>query len=141
MSLRISDLFRPLPSAHYTIIDTKADEFTSELEQILDGVGGELRVITEFSGMPRLRPRDNDTIIIRDVYASFSDQKALLKVAYTSLANAAYIVIMEKKGVLDLNIIKDELSSAEFRAVNEIDLVDGYDLVMGKKMHMWGNGL
>jgi hypothetical protein len=48
---------------------------------------------------------------------------------------------MEKKGVLDLNIIKDELSSAEFRAVNEIDLVDGYDLVMGKKMHMWGNGL
>ena len=26
-------------------------------------------------------------------------------------------------------------------APNDINIVDGYDLIMAKKMHMWGNGL
>jgi len=48
---------------------------------------------------------------------------------------------MEKKGVMDVEKIKELLEEFEFRAVNDIDIVQGYDLVMAKKMHMWGNGL
>jgi hypothetical protein len=48
---------------------------------------------------------------------------------------------MEKKGVMDIEAIKTMLEEHEFRAPNEIDVIDGYDLVMAKKMHMWGNGL
>ncbi|MDQ1245442.1 MAG: hypothetical protein QG565_1783, partial [Campylobacterota bacterium] len=33
------------------------------------------------------------------------------------------------------------LEEFEFRAPNEIDIVEGYDLIIAKKMHMWGNGL
>lgn len=29
----------------------------------------------------------------------------------------------------------------DFRAPNPIDIFEKYDLVMAKKMHMWGNGL
>ena len=42
---------------------------------------------------------------------------------------------------MDVEQIKEYLIQHEFRAHNEIDLLEGYDLVMAKKMHMWGNGL
>ena len=48
---------------------------------------------------------------------------------------------MEKKGLLDIPLIKQMLEEFEFRASNEINLLDGYDLIMAKKMHMWGAGL
>jgi hypothetical protein len=65
----------------------------------------------------------------------------ILKLAYTTLANTANIVIIEKKGVMDIEAVKTMLEEHEFRASNEIDIIDGYDLVMAKKMHMWGAGL
>ena len=33
------------------------------------------------------------------------------------------------------------LEEFEFRSSNEIDVLPEYDLVMAKKLHMWGNGL
>jgi hypothetical protein len=34
------------------------------------------------------------------------------------------------------------LEKSEFRAANTIcDLIVGYDVIVAKKMHMWGNGL
>ena len=80
-------------------------------------------------------------IILKDIFYKYQNKEMLLKIAYTSLANAADIVIMEKKGLLDIPLLKQMLEDFEFRAANEIDIVDGYDLVMAKKMHMWGAGL
>jgi hypothetical protein len=42
---------------------------------------------------------------------------------------------------MDIESTKELLEKFEFRAPNEIDVIDEYDLVMAKKMHMWGNGL
>jgi len=42
---------------------------------------------------------------------------------------------------MDIEAMKEMLEEFEFRAANDIDVVEGYDLVMAKKMHMWGNGL
>ena len=36
---------------------------------------------------------------------------------------------------------KEMLEEFEFRSPNEIDVLPEYDLVMAKKLHMWGNGL
>ena len=65
----------------------------------------------------------------------------ILKIAYTTLANTADIIIMQKKGTMDIDAIKEMLEEFEFRAANYIDVLPEYDLVMAKKMHMWGNGL
>jgi hypothetical protein len=48
---------------------------------------------------------------------------------------------MQKKGSMDIEAMKAMLEEFEFRAPNEIDVLPEYDLVMAKKMHMWGNGL
>ena len=53
----------------------------------------------------------------------------------------SYIIILEPKGLMDISNVKEMLYEHEFRAANEIDIIQGYDLIMAKKMHMWGNGL
>jgi predicted nicotinamide N-methyase len=86
-------------------------------------------------------PRSNDIIVLKDIFYKHQNKEMILKIAYTSLANTADIVIMERKGLLDIPLLKQRLEEFEFRAANEIDVIDGYDLVMAKKMHMWGAGL
>ena len=65
----------------------------------------------------------------------------LIKLSYLTLANTANIIIIEKKGLLDIQALKSKLEEMEFRSANDIDIIDGYDLVIAKKMHMWGAGL
>ena len=138
-------------------VTTVADETTQVLSNLLDGIGefslviyGEKDDTLDFKNIKYVKtmkepfraiPRSNDMIILKDIFDSHENQDMLLKLSYHSLANTADIIIMEKKGVMDLESIKQKLEEFEFRAANDIDIVDGYDLVMAKKMHMWGNGL
>ncbi|MCK4973613.1 MAG: hypothetical protein KAR81_00035 [Sulfurimonas sp.] len=89
----------------------------------------------------RARSRDHDIVVLKDVFSQHENQDMLLKISYLTLANTANIIILEKKGLLNIEQMKEKLEEFEFRAANDIDIVDGYDLVMAKKMHMWGNGL
>ncbi|QOY53511.1 hypothetical protein HUE88_12555 [Candidatus Sulfurimonas baltica] len=114
---------------------------------MMQGVDGEFNLVLyndenlNFSQSFRALPRSNDIVLLKDVFFAHQDQKMLLKLSYLSLANTANIIIMEKKGIMDIEALKAMLEEFEFRAPNDIDIVDGYDLVMAKKMHMWGNGL
>ena len=141
------ELFKPLPGNHYLEVTTEVDAISEALGQLMEGVDGELKIVLynednlSFSQPFRAIPRDNDMVIIKDVYHLHQNKDTLLKLAYLTLANAANVIILEKKGLLDIEETKAHLERLEFRAPNEIDLLEGYDLVMAKKMHMWGNGL
>ncbi len=140
-------LFNPLPGNHYMQVTTVPDEITDALSSILEGVDGDLGIVLynddnlDFTQPFRAMARSNDMIVFKDTFIAHKNQKMILKIAYTSLANTADIIIMEKKGVMDIEVMKEMLEKFEFRAANDIDIVDGYDLIMAKKMHMWGNGL
>ncbi|NOR57129.1 MAG: hypothetical protein GQ474_01230 [Sulfurimonas sp.] len=114
---------------------------------MMDSVNGELNLALynednlNFSQPFRAMPRDHDMVILKDIFYKHENQKMILKLAYLTLANTAHVIIMEKKGIMDIEATKELLEEFEFRAPNEIDIVDGYDLVIAKKMHMWGNGL
>ena len=156
------ELFNPYPANHYMQVTTLPDETTHALYELIQSVEGEfslvvydelqcdyqdsfphakIKQVKSFSQPYRALPRSNDIIILKDIFYKHQNKEMLLKIAYTSLANTADIVIMEKKGLLDISLLKQMLEEFEFRAANEIDVVDGYDLVMAKKMHMWGAGL
>jgi len=140
-------LFTPLPGNHYMQVSTEENEITEALKSILKDVDGELGIALynnenlDFSKPFKAHARSNDMIVFNDTFAAHKNQKMILKIAYTSLANTADIIIMEKKGVMNIEAMKEMLEEFEFRAANDIDIVDGYDLVMAKKMHMWGAGL
>ena len=144
---QFSQLFNPLPGNHYMQITTAKDEITDLLNTMLEKVNGELGTILyndenlNFTQPFRALARSNDIIIFQDTFIAHKNQKMILRIAYTSLANTANIIIMEKKGVMDIEVMKNMLEEFEFRAPNDIDIVDGYDLIIAKKMHMWGAGL
>ncbi len=156
------ELFNPLPGNHYLQVTTSPDETTCALNEMVKEVGGEfslyiytdkdvdystqypdatIKYVNSFKEPFRTHPRSNDIVVIKDVFDKHENKDMLLKVTYTSLANTAEIIIIEKKGVMDIQKMKQTLEDYEFRVANDIDVLDGYDLVMAKKMHMWGNGL
>ena len=156
------ELFNPLPGNHYIQVTTSIDETTTALYNLMKDVDGELRIAhyseveadiqSDFSGAKiqniknlshpfRALPRDNDIVVFKDIFHLHNNKELLLKTAYTTLANAANIIIMQKKGTMDVEEIKDLLEKFEFRSSNYIDVLPEYDLVMAKKLHMWGNGL
>jgi hypothetical protein len=104
-------------------------------------IEAKIQYLSDKKTLFRAMPREYDIILLKDIFADFEDKEGMLLLVYRCLANAGYIVIMEKKGSLEIKKVLELLENFEYRAANEIDIIDGYDLVMAKKMHMWGNGL
>ncbi|ADN09979.1 hypothetical protein [Sulfurimonas autotrophica] len=156
------ELFNPLPGNHYIQITDKIDATTLALQKLISEVDGEfhlalyaeekpkipdelsdtkIQLITNLSNPFRALPRDNDMVIFKDILLQHKNPQLLLRITYTTLANTADVIIMQEKGTMDIRATKEMLEKFEFRAPNEIDILDEFDLVMAKKMHMWGNGL
>lgn len=155
-------LFNPLPGNHYLHVTTALDDIAFLFEKAMQDVGGKfdlviydqnnlqadlklpytnIQHVKDFKKPFRSLPRDHDIVVLKDFFYAHENQKMILKLAYLTLANTANIIIIEKKGVMDIETVKAMLEEYEFRAPNEIDIIDGYDLIIAKKMHMWGNGL
>jgi len=156
------ELFNPYPGNNYLQVTTEVDETTDAFYELMKGVDGVLNLVIykeeeqELSNkfpdaniqyiknlkQPfRALPRSNDIVVFKDIFHLHESQKGILKIAYTTLANAADIIIMQKKGTMDIEATLKLLEEFEFRSQNYIDVLPEYDLVMAKKMHMWGNGL
>ena len=86
-------------------------------------------------------PRDYAAVLIRDVLHMHEFPERILKIAYTTLLNATEIIIVQDKSTMHRESIEEFLEKLDFRAVNSIDIFGDYHVVVGKKMHMWGNGL
>ena len=115
------------------------DEDTSDIQERYPDA--KVQHIKNFAQPFRALPRDNDIVILKDIFHLHQAKDRLLKVAYTTLANTAEIIIMQKKGTMDIEAMTELLTESEYRAANYIDVLPEYDLVMAKKMHMWGAGL
>lgn len=86
--------------------------------------------------------RDYASVIVQDVLHLHESPRKFLELIYRTLLNATEIIILQKNGVMAIHEVESLLDEVEFRAINAItDLIDGYDVIVGKKMHMWGNGL
>ena len=144
---KFRELFTPLPGNHYLQVTREKNQITSILQELMDRVDGELNLALyndenlQLTQPFRAIPRDNDNVILTDIFLLHHNQDMLLKLSYLTLANTANIIIIEKKGLLDIQALKTKLELFEFRSANEIDMIDGYDLIIAKKMHMWGAGL
>jgi hypothetical protein len=153
------ELFDPRPGNKCLQVTTEIDETTLALEKLMQSVDGEMYValyatqdienyknihiqnIESFSKPFRAIPRDYDIVVFKDILNFHKNQKGILKIAYKTLANNANIIIMQKKNTLDIEATKSLLEEMEFRNPNEIDILSEFDVIVAKKLHMWGNGL
>ncbi|WP_295022683.1 hypothetical protein [Sulfurimonas sp.] len=155
-------IFNPLPGNCYLQVTTEIDDTTLLFDEIIKKVNGRfnlaiynnntpkdelfakyenLQHIKEFSLPFRALPRDYDMVIFNHLFSLHENREMILKLAYRALANTANVVIVEKKGLVDIALVKEMLEKCEFRVANEIAVLDDCDLIIAKKMHMWGNGL
>lgn len=87
-------------------------------------------------------PRDYATVIVQDVLHLHESPRKFLELIYRTLLNASEIIIVQKNGSMLIAEVESRLDESEFRAINTMtDLIEGYEVIVAKKMHMWGNGL
>ncbi|MDD5118799.1 MAG: hypothetical protein PHP90_09435 [Sulfuricurvum sp.] len=116
--------------------------YPGEHEEYSSDVIGKKDTIKDFNSLVRSATRDYETIILQDVLHLHTFPLKLLQLVYRSLENSAEVIIVQSKGAIETSDIEALLEKAEFRAANTItDLIVGYDVIVAKKMHMWGNGL
>jgi len=145
--IKFLELFSPLPGNHYLHVTQEHNEISYALEELLVNAAGVLQV--ELLNQEDLKnakpfralPRDNDSVIFQDVFHAHTNPSALLNIAYRTLANSAELIIVEKIGLLDIEKTKELLEKHEFRTPNHLDILKDYDIIIAKKMHMWGRGL
>lgn len=156
------NLFTPRPGNHYLQVSTAVDEITVALDAMMKNVDGELHLalynekdvdvsklypdakIQQTRNLKhpfRALPRNSDIVVLQNILDRHENPKLILKTTYTTLANAAYVIVMQKKGTMDFWAMRELLEEHEFRSPNEIDVLPEYDIMMAKKMHMWGAGL
>lgn len=155
------ELFHPQPGYKVLEATTHADGLTKAIADLMVPYNGRLSLalfpgehhafeVSEHLkshsvpdlGKPfRSLPRDNDIVILDDLLHRHVHPERILRACYTTLANTGEVIIMAPKGEMDIPRLLEDLEKAEYRAANQIDIFEDQDLVMAKKMHMWGNGL
>ena len=151
------ELFHPLPGNSYLLVTTKIDDIAAALYKKIEAVDGNFSIalygdgdfqnakierIDSLNKPFKALPRDNDRVIFYDIFNHHDNPSILLKLAYRTLANAAEVVVIEPKDTLEAEKTNRMLEEHEFRAPNRIEgILEGYDVFVAKKMHMWGNGL
>jgi hypothetical protein len=116
--------------------------YPGEHSQYLSPLISKVDTIKDFNSPIRSATRDYETIILQDVLHHHSLPLKLLQLVYRSLENSAEVIIVQKCGVMETSEIEALLEKSEFRAANTIhDLIEASDVIVAKKMHMWGNGL
>ena len=161
---KLLELFTTQPGFKILDVTAHADALTQQLSNALVPAQGRLALahypgehhepavddtvqfqaqsVPDYAKPFRALPRDNDIVFIRDVLHRHKAPERVLRAVYTTLANAAIVVIVTAEGEVDPQMQLAMLEKADFRAGNVIEgIAEGFTVVTGKKMHMWGNGL
>lgn len=158
----ITQLLHPTPNTKIMVATSHMDGMMEELAACLSPYSGvidvslfpgehqaftdpslhKVQAIKDYRSPAFGIPRDYAAVIVQDVLHLHELPLKFLQQIYRTLLNATEIIIVQKKGVMNIDEVEELLDKSEFRAANTIvDLIDGYEVIVAKKMHMWGNGL
>lgn len=136
-------LFEDSPNIAILNINNNCDDIANELRDITNNTNGEF-VLKQFSDIDlnrfKLKNRNFEYAIISNCLNGIQNQDRFITGVYHSLENSAFIILIEPKQSSDISAMIDLLDRNNFRAVNDINIFDKYNLVMAKKLHMWGAG-
>ena len=142
--LEFNSLIQDSPSLALLQVGDGIPKITSSLEFISVRNSGTLKVKPSSEIVCekfRLTPREYEYAILINTLDLCEDKKKFLDVIYHALENSAQVILIEDKSSSDISEMIELLDEANYRAVNNIDIFADYNLVMAKKLHMWGNGL
>jgi hypothetical protein len=137
-------LFQKTPSTTILHISDSCLEINDVIENFLNEIDGKL-MYKDFNQINlerfRLTAKDFGYAIISECLDSIEYIDKFIQEVYHSLENSANLILISNKNKNNLFLMIDILDRNDFRATNSIDIFEDYNLVIAKKMHMWGNGL
>lgn len=156
----ITSLLHPTPHTKIMLVTSHLDSMAEELGAFLSPYEGLIDLslfpgehqslntfhktftIKDYKSPAGGVPRDYAAVIVHDVLHLHESPQKFLQLIYRTLLNASEIIILQKNGSMNIAEVEALLDQVEFRAINAItDLIEGYEVIVAKKMHMWGNGL
>lgn len=156
----ITSLLHPTPHTKIMVVTSHLDSMVEELGNFLAPHKGLIDVslfpgdhqnlppfhktftIKDYKSPAGGIPRDYAAVVVQDVLHLHESPHKFLELLYRTLLNASEIIIVQKNGAMPFPEVESLLDQVEFRAINAItDLIEGYEVIVAKKMHMWGNGL
>jgi len=158
----ITALLHPTPHTKIMLITSHRDAMVEELGQCLAPYEGlmdlslfrgehqeishptlhKIVTLNDYHALAGGIPRDYACVIVYDVLDQHASPLKFLKHIYRTLLNACEIIIVQKNGSMPIGEVESLLDQVDFRAINTMDdLLEGYEVTVAKKMHMWGNGL
>lgn len=75
--------------------------------------------------------------VISNSILDSEDKHTLMRIITAAIRDSGYIVILEEKEK-SLEEIYQLLEEFDYGAVSSVDIFEKFNLVIGKKMHMWG---
>ena len=141
------ELFRSLfdnsPNIAILNVNKGCEEISQELSSIVKDCNGEF-TLKQFDEIDperfRLKDRNFEYAVISNCLNDINDKDRFISGVYHSLENSAFIILIEPKGNSDISSMIELLDKNNFRAANDINIFEKYNLVMAKKLHMWGAG-
>ncbi len=156
----ITSLLHPTPHTKIMVVTTHLESMAEELGGFLKPYEGLIDVslfpgdhqnlssfhktftIKDYKSPAGGIPRDYAAVIVQDVLHLHESPHKFLELIYRTLLNASEIIIVQKNGSMSISEVESLLDEVEFRAINTMsDLIEGHEVIVGKKMHMWGKGL
>jgi hypothetical protein len=132
-------LFDNTPSLALLYFKDANGVFENTLNEIVEKNFGTIKTIEDNYTKRVFSSREYEYAIIEDIFDEIDDK--FIKKVYHSLENSAFIILISKKDKKSILELSEILDNNDFRAINSIDIFEEYNLVMAKKLHMWGNGL
>ncbi len=140
---QFEELFDSSPNIAILNIDNGCDDISLFLKEFIVNYDGELtyKDINKISTQTfRLQDRNFEYAVLSNCLSKIPLQEKFINSVYHALENSAFIILIEEKTKSDLSMMMELLDKCNFRAVNSIDIFQNYNLVMAKKLHMWGAG-
>lgn len=135
-----SSLFDLTPSISILDLNNDNTGVTTQLNHIVLPFEGQTITIkpTNINKFRTKIKRSNyDYGVISNTILDFEDKNTLMKIITMAIRDAGYIIIIEEKTKCT-NIIYELLEEFDYGAISTIDIFNNYNLIMGKKLHMWG---
>ncbi len=135
-----SHLFDFTPNIEILNLNIGDNDITEALITFVKAFNGSIttHTISTTNELSRKIKKSNyDYGIICNLILNSSEQNKLLEIISMGIRDSGYIIILEKKDK-ELDNIYALLEEFDYGAISSIDIFDKYNLIMGKKLHMWG---
>ncbi|MEA3554924.1 MAG: hypothetical protein U9R39_11090 [Campylobacterota bacterium] len=133
-------LFSFTPSISILSLNNDTNKINESLNQFVSPYNGNVTSLdTEVLKILRAKVKRSsyDYAVVHDAILKSEDKNILMKIISSGIRDSGYIIFLEEKDK-SFDEIYNLLEEFDYGAVSSIDIFENYNLIIGKKLHMWG---